>query len=202
MNGNQNRGITTLKSAIAEYERYLGERISWLEALGDALTGMDERLDYTNILLIQLLLLWGAPTVPEAPPTITPTGIALPTIYPVRPVIPVMTPLGTPVSKLDRVNITSDTEYQTLVEWKIPDHYFGELFEVSMMADDYTHAQFRLVIANKEQWTDKYLAASLTQWFQGDELTETMLTQIQAKTDNAANPFYAWGEIAGKEYQK
>ncbi|GAH52307.1 unnamed protein product, partial [marine sediment metagenome] len=87
-------------------------------------------------------------------------------------------------------------------EWKIPDHYYGELFQVSMMADDYTHAQFRLVIANKEQWADKYLIAPLTQNFRGNELTETMLVQIQAKTDNVANPFTAYGEIAGKEYQK
>ncbi|MBA7558268.1 hypothetical protein ES705_51065 [subsurface metagenome] len=71
-----------------------------------------------------------------------------------------------------------------------------------MMADDYTHALFRLVIANKEQWADKYLIVPLTQNFRGNELTETMLVQIQAKTDNVANPFTAYGEIAGKEYQK
>ena len=196
---NNSKVALAIKQAVAEYERYKGEHISWLEALGDALTGLDERLDYTNIMLIRLAILWGykppevgVPAIPT-PITITYPPLALP--------LPTITPLGTPVSKLDRLNVT-ETDYQTVVEWKIPDHYYGELFQVSMMADDYTHAQFRLVIANKEQWADKYLIAPLTQEFKGNELTETMLVQIQAKTDNVANPFTAYGEIAGKEYQK
>ncbi|GAI79262.1 unnamed protein product, partial [marine sediment metagenome] len=49
---------------------------------------------------------------------------------------------------------------------------------------------------------DKYLSVPLTQGFFGTEFTERTLVQIQAKTDNVANSFYAWGEIAGKEYQK
>ncbi|MBA7520410.1 hypothetical protein ES705_12506 [subsurface metagenome] len=191
---NNSKVALAIKQAVAEYEQFKGERISWLEALGDCLTGLDERLDYTNIMLIRLATLWGY-IAPEAPPEYPP--------YPPYPPIPtpVVTPLGIPVSKLDSVNITT-TDYQTVVEWKIPDHYYGELFEISMIADDYTHAQFRLVIANKEQWADKYLLAPLTQEFRGNELTETMLVQIQAKTDNVANPFTAYGEIAGKEYQK
>ena len=200
-----NQRTSALQQAIKEYEQYLGERITWLERLGDALTGIDERVDYTNILLIRLALLWGIPptALPEAPPALMPIAVPYtPTIYPVRPIRPVMTPLGTPISKLDKANITSATEYKTVVEWKIADHFYGELFELSMTADDYTHAQFRLVIANKEQWTDKYLMSSLTQSFRGNELTERMLVQIQAKTDNEANPITAYGEIAGKEYQK
>ena len=200
-----NQRASALQLAIREYEQYLGERVSWLERLGDALTGIDERVDYTNILLIRLALLWGIPptAVPEAPPALMPLAVPYtPTVYPVRPIMPVMTPLGTPVSKLDKASITSATEYKTVVEWKIPEHYYGELFQVSMMADDYVHAQFRLVIANKEQWRDKYLIAVLAQGFRGTELTERMLVQIQAKTDNEANPFVAYAEIAGKEYQK
>ncbi|MBA7706075.1 hypothetical protein ES703_114921 [subsurface metagenome] len=207
MNGNS-QGTPAIKNAlsqaIAEYEQFKGERITWLEALGDCLTGVDERLDYTNLLLMRLSIVLGVPAVapPEAAPTIIPIIYPAPIPgLPPAPVRPTVTPLGTPVSKLDRVNITLTT-YQTVVEWEIPDHYYGELFQISMMADDYTHAQFRLVIANKEQWADKYLISALTQGFRGNELTETMLVQIQAKTDNEANPFYAWGEIAGKEYQK
>lgn len=212
MAGN-NKGALALKAAITEYEKYIGERVGWLERLGDALSGLDERLDYTNILLIRLLLLWGMPAavIPEAPPAVTPIGITIPTyptlappptVYPVRPVIPTMTPLGTPISKLDRVSITSATGYQTVVEWTIPDRYFGELFQISLMASDYTHALFRLVLFDKEQWIDKYLMSALTQEFRGNELTERMKCLIQAKTDNVVNPFTAWGEIAGKEYQK
>lgn len=210
MNGNNKRALA-LQQAIKEYEQYVGERVTWLERLGDALTGLDERLDYSNILLIRLLLLLGAPVeaLPPAPPTVTPIVMPPylapappPTIYPVRPIIPTATPLGTPVSKLDFVNIISATEYQTVVEWTIPDHYYGELFEISIIADDYTHALFHLVIASKEQWTDKRLMSVLAQGFRGNELSERMVVQIQAKTDNAANPFYAYGEIAGKDYQK
>ncbi|MBA7500035.1 hypothetical protein ES704_02788 [subsurface metagenome] len=207
MNGNS-QGTPAIKNAlsqaIAEYEQFKGERITWLEALGDCLTGIDERLDYTNLLLMRLGIALGAPAVapPEAPPTFIPI-IYPPPIpgLPPAPVRPTVTPLGTPVSKLNRANITT-TDYQTVVEWKIPDHYYGELFQVSMMADGYTNALFRLVIANKEQWADKYLLAPLTQEFRGNELTEGMLVQIQAKTDNEANPFTAYGEVAGKEYQK
>lgn len=207
MNGN-NQGTPAIKNAlsqaIAEYEQFKGERITWLEALGDALTGIDERQDYTNLLLMRLSIVLGAPAVapPEAPAAIIPITYPPPIPgLPPAPVRPAVTPLGTPVSKLDSVNITT-TDYQAVVEWVIPDQYYGELFEISMIADDFTHAQFRLVIANKEQWADKYLMASLTQQFKGNELTERMLVQIQAKTDNVANPFTAYGEIAGKEYQK
>ena len=201
---NNNKVALAVKQAVAEYERYKGERITWLEALGDAMTGIDERLDYTNRLLMKLGIVLGVP--PElAPPAVTPiTYFVYPMPTPALPPAlpkPTVTPLGTPVSKLDKVNITLTT-YETVVEWNIPDHYYGELFQISMMADDYTHAQFRLVIANVEQWADKYLIAPLTQAFKGNELTEGMLVQIQAKTDNVANPFTAYGEIAGKEYQK
>lgn len=204
MNGNNQKGKSPLALAIAEYEQFKGERISWLEELGDALTGIDERLDFTNLLLMRLGIVLGAPAIapPEAPPTAIPIVYPPPILgLPPAPVRPTVTPLGTPVSKLDRVNITK-IEYETVVEWKIPDHYYGELFQVSMMADEYTHALFRLLIANTEQWTDKYLLAPLTQEFRGNELTEGMLVQIQAKTDDVINSFYAWGEIAGKEYQK
>ncbi len=208
MNGNNQKGTLVLKNAlsqaIAEYEQFKGERITWLEALGDCLTGVDERLDYTNLLLMRLGIVLGVPAVapPGAPPAIIPIIYPAPIPgVPPAPLRPTVTPLGIPVSKLDSVNITT-TDYRTVVEWKIPDHYYGELFEISMIADDYTHAQFRLVIANKEQWADKYLMSALTQGFRGNELTETMLVQIQAKTDNVANPFTAYCEIAGKEYQK
>ena len=63
----------TLEEELRKYERFKGERISTLEKLGDALTGLDERQDYTNKLLMQMLIAQGVqPLLPGVEPTIMP----------------------------------------------------------------------------------------------------------------------------------
>lgn len=54
----------TLEQELGKYERYKGESINTLEKLGDALTGFDERQDYTNKLLMQILIAQGVQPLP------------------------------------------------------------------------------------------------------------------------------------------
>ncbi len=186
----------TLKEEIAAYEEYIGRRVGWLEKLGDALTGLDERQDYTNRLLMRMLLALGVPA-PPAPPEII--VHAPPGEVPQVIIQQIAVPLGRPISKLDRVTTTSQT-YVDVIEWEIPARHSGELFEVSMASDNFTKTQFRLVLANEEQWTDKYLISALTQPFRGNRLAELMKVVIQAQSSDGTE-ITAYGAIAGKLIQ-
>jgi hypothetical protein len=172
----------TLQKELEEYEKFKREKLSPLETLGDALTGVDERLDYNNQLLMRMLIALGVP----------PEVVVKPEVI----VQPVLTALGTPVSKLDSIT-TSATTYQTVVEWEVPQQFTGELFEVTMSSTDYAHTRFRLVLANLEQWTDQELPSSLTQPFRGNKLSETQKVQIQAKSSDGTS-ITVYGAIAGK----
>ena len=50
----------------SEYEAYLKANLNWFERLGDVFSGLDERIDYTNVLLTKLIELQGG-IVPEVP---------------------------------------------------------------------------------------------------------------------------------------
>ena len=54
----------TLEQELGKYEKYKGESINTIEKLGDALTGLDERQDYTNKLLMQILIAQGVQPLP------------------------------------------------------------------------------------------------------------------------------------------
>ena len=172
---------------LQEFERLKAERLHILERAAKALSFEDEYWDFQMMLLLRLEVLArkqlnylaaiaGAapPEPPRTPPVIT---------------------YGTPVSKLDRL-ITTSQAYLNVVEWEVPALYRGELFDVEMAASDYSRTLFRLVLANKEQWADKYLPTAFAQRFENNRLTELMKVTIQAKSADGQQ-ITAYGAISG-----
>ncbi len=196
MSGNGNNAALALKREIEEYERFVGGRVGWLERLGDAFTGIDERLDYTNRLLIRMLTAMGVPAPPlptEAPGAQVP--IVLPS--PIAALPQVIVPIGRPVSRHDSLTTTEQTEYQKVVEWKIPAQHTGELHEVTMACNDYAKTRLRLVLAGEEQWAEQVLGGPLTQPFRGNKLFENTVVGIYAKSSDGTS-ITVYAGIAGK----
>ena len=199
MSRNGNNATLALKREIEEYERFLGGRVGWLERLGDAFTGIDERVDYTNRLLIRILTAAGVPPPPR--PTGDLDGLIPVVLPPTIPTLPqVVVPIGRPVSRHNSITTTEQTEYQTVVEWTIPQLHTGELHEITMATNNYTKTVLRLVLAGEEQWADQTLIGPLTQPFRGNKLFENTVVGIYAKSsDGTAITVYAG--IAGKLIQ-
>lgn len=193
---NGNNAALAFKREIEEYERFLGHRVGWLERLGDAFSGIDERIDYTNQLLIRMLTAAGV----SPPPTPTePLDGVVPIVLP-PPIIAlpeVGVPIGRPVSRQDSVTTTEQTEYQKVVEWTIPAQHTGELHEIAMATSNYTKTHFRLVLAGEEQWADEILVAPLTQPFRGNKLFENTVVGIYAKSSDGTS-ITVYAAIAGK----
>lgn len=172
-----------------EERRLIAQQTAALERLNGTLAGFGARQDYSNLLLLRMVLAMGLEP-PEA------VKLLLERI-PEAKVLPAITvPLGRPVSKLDDVTTTSQT-YVDIVDWEIPAGHTGELVEVWMATTDYDKTQFRLELANVEQWRDKYLVSAFTQRFKGNRLTETMKVLIQAKSSDGSG-LTVYGSIAGK----
>ena len=193
---NGNNAALALKREIAEYERFLGGRVGWLERLGDAFTGIDERLDYTNRLLIRMLTAAGvpAPSVPGEVP-----GLPVPVLTPItQPQVAV--PIGRPVSRHESLTTTEQTEYQAVVEWTIPQLHTGELHEITMATNNYTKTRLRLVLAGEEQWADQTLVGPLAQPFRGNKLFENTVVGIYAKSSDGTS-ITVYAAIAGKLIQ-
>lgn len=172
-----------------EERRLIAQQTAALERLNGTLAGLGARQDYSTLLLLRMVLAMGVEP-PEAVKflmELIPEANVLPTVA---------VPLGIPVSKLDR-QITVSQDYIDIVEWEISAGHTGELVEVWMATTDYAKTQFRLVLADKEQWTDKYLLSPLTQPFKVNRLTETMKVLIQAKSSDGSG-ITVYGSIAGK----
>lgn len=172
-----------------EERRLIAQQTAAFERLGDALTGFSRRFDYANLLLLRMVLALGV----EPPEAVK----SLLEFLPEAKVLPaIAVPLGRPISKADDVTTTSQA-YVDLIKWEIPAQHTGELVEISMATTDYTKTQFRLVLANEEQWTDKGIVSALTQRFRGNRLTEKMIVLIQAKSTDGTS-ITVRGTIAGK----
>jgi len=187
--------ITEFNREIQRYEAFLGQRVGWLERLGDAFSGLDERIDYTNRLLIRGLVAAGVPIPPavgEPTPTTLPgvvIGIQIPAL---------VVPLGRPISRVNSITTVVQDVWQEVVKWTIPARHTGELQEISMTSDTLAKTLFRLVIAGEEQWTDEALPGPLTLPWTGNRLYENMVMAIFVKSSDGTS-ITAFGSITGKQ---
>ncbi len=101
------------------------------------------------------------PTIPlEEPPkkeATLPAGAAYPTGYTpitegggeagaVGPIIP----YTYPILRINRYSGT-ETTWQVLAAWDIPDGWIGDLHEISINSDDDDHTRWRIILANVDQ---------------------------------------------------
>ena len=160
-----------------------------LERLNGVLGDLNRRQDYSNLLLLRVVLALGVEP-PEA------VKFLLELIPESKVLQAIAVPMGRPISKLDQ-QTTALLTYVDIVVWEIPAGHTGELVEVWMATTDYGKTQFRLVLANEEQWTNKYLVSAFTQRFKGNRLTENMKVIIQAKSSDGIEQT-VYGSISGK----
>jgi hypothetical protein len=102
------------------------------------------------------------PLIPlEEPPKTEPTlpaGAPYPTGYPIitpagAPAAPggaPAVPFTYPILRMNRYSGT-DTSWQELVRWDIPDGWVGDLSEISINSSDDTHTKWRFILANVDQ---------------------------------------------------
>lgn len=169
-----------------EERRLIAQQTATLDRLNSELS---RRQDYTNLLLLRMLLAQGL----EPPEAVKHLLDMIPESEKLRGIA---VPLGIPYSNLDRQTITATT-YTTIVEWEINAGHTAELFEISLASNNYAKTQFKLLISDIEQWTDKYLITAFTQRFKGNELSEKTKVILQAKSYDGTE-IIAYGAIAGK----
>lgn len=172
-----------------EERRLIAQQTAALERLNGAIASLSARQDHSNLLLLRMLLAQGL----EPPEAVKHLLAMIPDAEKLQGIA---VPLGIPYSDTNRVITTSRT-YIDIIEWVIPAGHTGELFQIALATSDYAKTQFRLVIANVEQWTDQYHISSFTQEFRDNKLTENMKVLIQAKSSDGSG-VTAYGGIAGK----
>jgi hypothetical protein len=105
---------------------------------------------------------------------------------------------GEPIAKVDRYSGGS-TSYQTLVSWTVSEGKSGMLKEVSMITNDITHTEFRLTIAGKKQFEDKFIQAPLTLPFPDNRLNARSVVLLECRSTDGTS-IIVDGSITGKEF--
>jgi len=104
--------------------------------------------------------------------------------------------LEDPIAVLSHLETTGS--YQDVVSHTITSGKVGHINKIEFACDDYTKAVWRLTIAGKIVWSDKYLPSASTLTWSDLKVRGGTVTKVEVKSDDAS-AFTAWGDITGKE---
>ena len=103
-----------------------------------------------------------------------------------------------PVSITDRLG-TTETTYQTVVQWAVPAGVSGFLREIAFISDQPARTQWRLTIGGAVKWADRLFLSTLSILFPDDTRLdpETVVLLEAQSTDGTL--ITADGSISGAE---
>lgn len=128
-----------------------------------------------------------------------PEGYIKSIIFTIRPAVPLPEDVGQPISRAASLTTTLTT-YSDVLTWRVSPNRSGALAEVSLDSNNLVLTNWRLLIADNEQWTNFNPRRALSIPFPPrNQLPEQATVVLQAASTDGTS-IIAYGSIVGKEY--